>query len=261
MGQRGEDGGSARSGTIPYTALVQQFNEAPPGKLYMLHGSPAVFRLSLSAAAHVLLQGIPLTLVDGTNRFDLYYLAEFARRFGMRYGGVTPEELLQRIFVSRAFTCYQMEALITNRLPAFVQRSGSPIVVIFGLVDTFYDEQAPLFEVRGSLRRVLVSLDALKRDGISVLLASDNCMPATPDRNGLLPMIAAGMDRVFRVTEAESQVRIEPAQAAGLRPPAVQRKEKGDGKNRSDIHDGHPAGDGKLDKVPARIAQGRPGGV
>jgi len=225
MGQRGEDGGAARSGTIPYTALVQQFNEAPPGKLYMLHGSPAVFRLSLSAAAHVLLQKVPLTLVDGTNRFDLYYLAEFARRFGMRYGGVTPEEILGRIFISRAFTCYQMEALITDRLPAFVRHSGSPIVMIFGLVDTFYDEQAPLFEVRGSLRRVLTSLHTLKRDGVSVLLASAHTVPATPARNGLIPMVAAGMDRVFRVTEAEARVQIEPAVAAQLQPSTGGRKE------------------------------------
>ena len=65
---------------------------------------------------------------------------------------MTPENLLDNIFVSRAFTCYQMEAVITERLPAFVRRSRSPVVMIFGLLDTFYDEQAPLFEVRRELR-------------------------------------------------------------------------------------------------------------
>jgi hypothetical protein len=88
------------------TGLIEQFRAAPPGKLYGVHGDSSVFRLSLVAAGHALLQGIPVTLVDGSNRFDLYGLAEFARRTAG--GRCTPEDLLRKIFVSRAFTCYQM---------------------------------------------------------------------------------------------------------------------------------------------------------
>ncbi|MGB2957395.1 MAG: hypothetical protein WBD30_00755, partial [Bacteroidota bacterium] len=140
---------------IPYTTWVRQFKAPPPGKLYFLHGGDTVFRLSLSAAAYVLLNGVPLTLVDGTNRFDVYYIAEFARKVTSgRVGRIpaAPESLLDNIFISRAFTCYQMEALVTDRLPEFVRKVQSPVVIIFGLLDTFYDEQAPLFEVRESLR-------------------------------------------------------------------------------------------------------------
>ena len=196
---------------VPYTTLVQQFNTAPPGKLYCLHGSGSVFRLSLAAAAQVLLNDIPVTLVDGTNRFDVYYIAEFARRYAtMPSGGRPgkPEDLLNRIFISRAFTCYQLEATITERLPAFVRSTGSPVVIIFGLLDTFYDEQAPLFEVKASLQRVIAALHSLKREHVSVLLASLDVRPASAERGKLFPTVAAAMDRVFFVTEEEGRQRI-----------------------------------------------------
>jgi hypothetical protein len=208
------------SSLIPYTALVQQFRAAPPGKLYCLHGSSDVFRLSLSAAAHVLLNGVPMTLVDGTNRFDAYYIAEFARRVSSQpptRPHVEPNDLLQNIFVSRAFTCYQMEATITERLLAFVQKKGSPVVIIFGLLDTFYDDQAPLFEVKASLQRIITALQHLKQEHVSVLLASMDMRPASPERNALLPRLLTAMDKIYRVEDREGIVCIEdePPRSAG----------------------------------------------
>lgn len=197
---------------IPYTTWVRQFKAPPPGKLYLLHGGDTIFRLSLSAAAHVLLNGVPLTLVDGTNRFDVYYIAEFARKVTSRRAGgspVTPEHLLENIFISRAFTCYQMEALVTDRLPEFVRKVQSPVVIIFGLLDTFYDEQAPLFEVRGSLRRITAALLRLKQEGISLLIASRDVRPASKGRDGLFPELASVMDRVFTLRDGDGRLWVE----------------------------------------------------
>ena len=186
-------------GLLPYTLLVDQFRAAPPGKLCCVHGGSEVFRLSLSAAAHVLLRNTPVALVDGTNRFDVYYLAEFARWYAHRLQRpVLPEHLLRNIFVSRAFTCYQMEAVITDRLPAFVQKKHAPVVIVFGLLDTFYDEQAPLFEVQASVRRIVASLHQLKRSSVSVLLASVDAGPIPAARRGLLPGLLKEMDRVYQ---------------------------------------------------------------
>ncbi len=228
---------------VPSSALMQQFAAAPPGKLYCLHGSSSVFRLSLNAASQVLLRNIPVTLVDGTNRFDVYYIAEFARRVAQRAGvtapggparreRVEPEQLLNNIFISRAFTCYQMEATITERLPAFVRKKRSPIAIIFGLLDTFYDEQAPLFEVKASLQRIIAALHRLRQDNVSVLLASLDIRlaptgPASKERNGLFPQLMRAMDRVYAVEEQEGAPRIvcetraKAGQPASLRDVAV----------------------------------------
>lgn len=198
---------------VPYSTLVQQFKDAPPGKLYCLHGAGSVFRMSLSAAAHVLLSGVPITLVDGTNHFDVYYIAEFARRMASS-GGPSPEELLNNIFVSRAFTCYQMEAVITERLPAFVLKKSSPVAIIFGLLDTFYDEQASLSDVRAGVRRIIGALHQLKQAKISVLLASLDVKPASKERSALFPQVCSAMDEVYAVTEEEGRPRIA-REAAG----------------------------------------------
>jgi hypothetical protein len=255
---------------VPYTQLVQQFKSAPPGKLYCIHGTGGVFRISLAAAAHVLLGGMPVTLVDGTNRFDAYYLAEFARKHaGVRPDGrrITPESLLDNIFISRAFTCYQMEAVITERLPLFVRQKGSPVVIIFGLLDTFYDEQAPLFQVKAGLERIAVALRALKQDNVAVLLASLDVKLDSKERNALFPRMMTVMDRVYRLVEDAGSQRLLPeilAGAAGARGGKSSHTIKEGafhGTDRTDVHDGHPAGDGKLGKIPARAAQGRPGGA
>jgi hypothetical protein len=196
---------------VQYATVLRQFTAAPPGKLFCLHGGRSVFRLSLYAASHALLAGVPITLVDGTNRFDAYYIAEFARKVTSQRPArqrVTPEQLLENIFISRAFTCYQMEATITERLPAFVQKKHSPIAIIFGLLDTFYDEQAPLFEVKASLQRVLAALQNLKQNNVSVLLASLDMKLASNERNALFPKLRLAMDEVYRVVDTDSGQRI-----------------------------------------------------
>ncbi|MFN0156625.1 MAG: hypothetical protein ACKVRP_00970 [Bacteroidota bacterium] len=182
-----------------YAQLVRQFEAPPEGKLFCLHGDAGVFRLSMYVVSHALLRGATIALVDGTNRFDVYYIAEFARRITsrrLRKRPVTPEQLLKNIHVSRAFTCYQMEATITERLPEFLKRKHATVAIIFGLLDTFYDEQAPLFEVKASVQRIIVALQRLKQDNISVLLASKDMKLESKERNALFPKLAAALDHV-----------------------------------------------------------------
>ena len=195
---------------ISHSTLVRQFEQAPPGKLFCVHGDSGVFRLSLYAASHALLRGAPVALVDGTNRFDAYYIAEFARQVTTQTRQrVTPEELLKRIHIARAFTCYQMEATITERLPAFLKQKGASIAIIFGLLDTFYDEQAPLFEVRAGLRRVMEALRRLRASNVAVLLASMDVKLASKERNALFPQLMTVMDRVYHVTDPQGTKELQ----------------------------------------------------
>ncbi|MER3525021.1 MAG: hypothetical protein C4326_13470 [Ignavibacteria bacterium] len=197
---------------LPYAALLRQFNAPPAGKLFCVHGDRSVFRVSLYAAAQVLAQGHPVALVDGANRFDLYYVAEFARRVASRREAVrkqlTPERLLDKIYISRAFTCYQMEATLTEHLPTFVRSHHIPVAMIFGLLDTFYDEQAPLFEAKAGLQRILSSLHSMKRTEISILLAMQDVRPASKERQMLLPMVLSAMDDVYAVVQRDKRLQI-----------------------------------------------------
>lgn len=206
------------------TTLVHQFEAAPPGKLFCLHGDASVFRLSLHAASHTLLRGLPIALVDGTNRFDAYYIAEVARRVSSRTRQrVMPEQLLKHIHVARAFTCYQMEATITERLPVFLKQRGAHVAVIFGLLDTYYDEQAPFFEVQASVTRVIAALQQLKAGNVAVLLASLDMKLASKERNTLFPRVKAAMDHVLEVRDDAMMGDLPVLQATVRSSPGIRR--------------------------------------
>lgn len=265
---------------VPYTALMEQFHSAPPGKLCCITGANnAVFRLSLSLASQVLLKGVPVAVVDGSNRFDAYMIAEIARSVAVNSRGgvqVTPEDILERIFVARAFTCYQMEATVTERLPAFVRHIGAPVAMIFGLLDTFYDEQAPLFEVKASVGRIISSLRKMKESNIAILLASKELKLESKERNRLLPRVKEAMDHVYQLQESDGGRHYLQAQVSnqksGIRihrehPPSHSQrrtfnKEAGEqhhGPHSTNLYDGDPAGNAKLVEISARTPQGGPG--
>jgi len=98
--------------------------------------------------------------------------------------------------------------VITERLPSFVRSKGSPVAIIFGLLDTFYDEQAPLFQVQAGLRRIVAALRRLREEHVSVLLASLDVRLASKERNGLFPELMKAMDSVYAMEETEAGQRI-----------------------------------------------------
>src|SRR6059036_3890523 len=113
-------------------SLTQSFS-SPEGKLFLLYGDPVVFKLSLLIGAKALQHTAAVAIVDGCNGFDIRALVRFAQQRKLN-----PDALLDRVFISRGFTCYQMEAAITDMLPAFLSGRRSTTAFIFGLLDTFY---------------------------------------------------------------------------------------------------------------------------
>jgi len=185
---------------VPCTTLTDRFRGPPPGKLFLLYGDPAVFTLSLTVASHALMQGSSIAVVDGANRFDVHLIGSIARRYAL-----DPHAVLDRIFVSRGFTCYQMEAAVTRRLGPFLQRIRSNTALILGLLDTFYDEQAPFREVRQILDRVTSTLGELKSHGVSILLASQDWNVIPKERNQLLRTLKTRVDQVYRLELSEAE--------------------------------------------------------
>ncbi|MBI3193987.1 MAG: hypothetical protein HYZ34_05880 [Ignavibacteriae bacterium] len=189
------------SKVLPITPehFYQSFT-APAGKTFLLYGESAIFKLSLYFASLLLSKNVTVAVVDGCNRFDVHFITRFARE----RGGV-PDEFLQRIFVSRGFTCYQMEAVIANRLPAFFKSHDATFGMIFGLLDTFYDEQAPLREVQQMLNRLLVQFQEMNRSGHSLLLACNDWKILPKERNQLFAQLKQNVDNVYHAVMNEDQ--------------------------------------------------------
>jgi hypothetical protein len=168
----------------------------PPGKVVLLHGDREIFPFALTMAAQAMRKGMPIAVVDGANRFDVHLLSRFARERRMN-----ADDFLRRIYISRGFTCYQMEQAIVSRLPAFLQRIGSTVGMVFGLLDTFYDEQAPLREVRQILARVQTAFAAMKADGMSILVVCRDQRVAPEERNQLFATLQRSVDVSYQLSE------------------------------------------------------------
>jgi hypothetical protein len=195
---------STQSGLVVSTeALSGRFINPPPGKLYLLYGAREIFHLSLVVASKILGRHRSIAVVDGANRFDAYYLARTLRE---QYGN--SGLFLNNIYVSRGFTCYQMEAAITQRLPQFLRRMKSKTAMIFGLLDTFYDEQAKFYEVQKSLQRILRKLHEMKREGVSILIASLEMKVLPEERNQLFRTLMSSADQIYRFDVSEEHCQL-----------------------------------------------------
>ncbi len=239
---------SSKTQSITYDALSQRFTAAPPGKLYLLYGDPVIFRFALALASHALARRTSVAVVDGCNRFDAHSIARFAREHGY-----SPDAFLNHIFISRGFTCYQMEAVVNDRLLPFLQRIGGTTAIIFGLLDTLYDEQAPLREVRNILGRMVARLHDMKLRGISVLLASRKWNLPDPGRNALFTVLQSGMDAVCRV---EMNEEMKPKFYLEQPGKAIHY-----GTDNTDLYQYSRRGNRQLVEIPPRTAQRRPGGI
>jgi hypothetical protein len=209
-------------------------------------------------AAHAMADEHSIAVVDGCNRFDVHALSRFAR---MRK--IDPNKFLSRIFISRGFTCYQMEQAIAYKLPSFLSTIHSNTALIFGLLDTFYDEQAQLREVQQILQRLLVSFQNMKATGASLLLVCLERTVAPPERNQLFATLKNGVDRVYKLN-ANEQGKLQLCLESQQTTPAVQITARGEinhGTDRTNLHQPDRRGIVKLDKISPRTAQRRSGSV
>ena len=124
-----------------------------PEHLAVIIAPQAGRSLLLDLAARLAVRG-PLRVLDGGNQFNAYPVARAVRRY-------TPDlaNVLQDILLARAFTCYQMAALIAES-PA-----GATPTLVFDLLSTFYDENVSLFESRRLLSTCLIKLQHLGQAG------------------------------------------------------------------------------------------------
>jgi hypothetical protein len=88
-----------------------------------------------------------------------------------RMHGLAPEPVLKRLFVSRAFTCHQMSALITERLGPELRRFGAQRVIILGLLYTFCDDDVPEKEAHALFKKTMDSLQGISQEGYYILVA------------------------------------------------------------------------------------------
>lgn len=144
----------------------------PPGKMAGIFGEGAT-GLVLRTLAGPLLRGETVVAVDGGNRFDPYAIAKAAQ--ALRGNG---REALSRIRVSRAFTCYQMEALLACRLSGALEQFDARLALVLGLPETFADADVSYAEACRVFRNCLSALRRIALSGTRIVLVGRGEPPA-----------------------------------------------------------------------------------
>ena len=140
-----------------------------------------------------------VVVLDGANQFNPYMVSSFARRVL-----IPPEKLLKGIQIARAFTCYQMAALMGEKLAVLLEQEGmitrgqKPWVVLLGPITTFLDEDVPERESRPLFERSLRRIEELSEEGVPFFLFQ-SCIPIHVKRRYFMGRLLQFANLVLRI--------------------------------------------------------------
>ena len=121
-----------------------------------------------------------VVFIDGGNTFRLYQIAQFAQIHHLN-----PKQVLDNIFISRAFTAYQATSLITHQLKEAIQKYGAKIVIISDIAGFFLDKDIPDYEAQRIFSQVTTYLSNFARENKVIVIATYPPHMET-ERNNLL---------------------------------------------------------------------------
>jgi len=164
----------------------------PRGQILAILAPHAGRSVMLETAAHFALHG-PVRVLDGGNHFNAYLVARSIRRFTADI-----DSALTRINLARAFTCYQMEALLSAAALLVQQQPASaPAALVLDLLATFYDENVALIERQRLLKLCQRCFKVIAAHS-PLLISLRPAMFDRPDQQDLLDEMLDFVDDVWQ---------------------------------------------------------------
>lgn len=150
----------------------------------------------LAGVARLLAGDRVIYCADGCNRFDAYRFSHWAHCMGL-----DPQEVLSRVYISRAFTIHQMAALAMREFRRLPVSPEPPLVVVLGIEALFLDEQLPRFEREHLFRKTLGALCQLRGQGFSLLVTvgEDKKQDGVPSVMPWMRMVGRAADVMTRI--------------------------------------------------------------
>jgi hypothetical protein len=111
--------------------------------------------------------GSNVVFIDGGNTFKHNQVARLARLHQL-----DPQQTLERIYLSRAFTAYQMTALILEKLKETVKRYDAKLIIISDIAGFFLDKDVPEYEAHRVYSQVIAYLHNFAKENQIALIAT-----------------------------------------------------------------------------------------
>jgi len=170
------------------TGVNDTFPDFSLGSFAVLYGSTAILHLSMLLCVRAQLPyqlgGLRTNVlfIDGNNTFRLYDVSHIAQLHEL-----DPRKVLKRIFISRAFTAYQMTALVFERLQTDIENFDSKLIIISDIAKLYLDEGISQKEARDVFNQLTVYLSKFARENLVVATYLSSC---SSERNILLRAVA-----------------------------------------------------------------------
>jgi len=144
--------------------------------------------------------GSSVVFVDGGNSFSPYLVAEVARGYGL-----DSKSVLKRIYVSRAFTAYQLSSLILEKLEPFLNGKRAKLLVVSDISSLFFDKDIPRTEAKDLFVKVCAKLSDIASKKQSIVAAT--YFPSRRSRRGLFfEAVLFGRSKVIVKFERKGKV-------------------------------------------------------
>lgn len=143
------------------------------GDFAVLHGSSAVLFLSsllaVKAQLPYQLGGLETNVlfVDGGNTFRLYDVSTIAQLHEL-----DPRKVLERIFVSRAFTAYQLTSIVFDRLQDTVKKYDSKLIILSDIARLYLDKDVPKREAKDVFSQLTSYLSKFAKETRVIVVAT-----------------------------------------------------------------------------------------
>jgi hypothetical protein len=175
-------------------SLDEALSQVQAGSLRrVLFGGEGTGAISSYVAGWMASHRIDVIVLDGANRFDPYAVSSFARK-----ASLSPESLLKRIRIARAFTCYQMATLMGEKLKSAIAQAQKPWVILLGPITPFLDEDVPERDVRPLFERSLRKVEILAEEGVPFFLFQ-GLLPPRSKRAYLMKRLFQFVHLVLRI--------------------------------------------------------------
>jgi hypothetical protein len=152
-------------------SIDQKFSGFKLGDFAVLYGHQScktlVFRLCVCCQLPKREGGLASSTiyVDGGNTFNPYRISAIAREFGLN-----PKTALEHVFISRAFTAYQLSAIILETLEDALKRYRSKLILVSDITSLFLDDDVPTNEALEIFSKMISRLSdlALTRNIVAI---------------------------------------------------------------------------------------------
>ncbi len=154
--------------------------------------------------------------IDGGNAFDPYAISALAREYGLE-----PKSVLEQVFISRAFTAYQLTALVFEKLEEALKRYRSKLVVVSDITGLFLDRDVPKIEGRDVFIKMVQYLSDLASRRRAFVVASYFPRPYSSRSLFLEPVLFGRASTVIGLKESRGVLKFVLEDHPSLKPFAI----------------------------------------